>query len=282
MNSLGRLHALEQLPPETTVVYAAKAQEQAVNYQFMPIVLRSLGLRNPIIVTEDALRFEVLHTAPELFGECRGGRGEATFYDWIDRCWPVLSPPDPDSRIYVTRRGLGPQAGRFACEEFLERLLEAEGYEIYSPEAHPIRHQIETFQRAGKLIFAEGSALHLFSLVRQPNQFSAVIHRRKALPEVMRAQMADRSGHPTVAIDTVAEFWWSSRRGEHLSVSILNFDQLREELIAVGLIHGRNWQTPAADVVASSLREGLAPGEEIMDSADRAEWLKKFRKARRK
>jgi hypothetical protein len=62
----------------------------------------------------------------------------------------------------------------------------------------------------------------------------------------------------------------------------LDFDQLREKLIAAGLIHGRNWQTPAADVVAASLREGLAPGEEIMDSADRAEWLKQLRMARRK
>lgn len=282
LNALGRLWALEGLPPETVIVYAAKPLSRTPGYAVVPAILRGLGLSNPVVVTEGAVRFETLHTAEERFGECHGGTGLPEFYDWIDRRWPPVGKPDPDRKIYVTRSGLGPKAGRYACEDHLEALLAAEGYQIYRPEAHDVLHQVQTFQAAGKLIFAEGSALHLFALIRQPGQVSAVIHRREALPEVMLAQMADRPGTPTTALNAVQALWWPPQRGEHLGLSELNFDALHDGLVAWGLISGSGWQAPSPAQVKRSLAAGLAPGEQLMNTGQRAGWLKTQREARRK
>jgi len=282
LNSLGRLWALDGLPVQTTLVFAAKPQAKPPDHAIVAAILRALGLHHPILITETAMRFESLHTAEERFGECRGGTGTAQFYDWIDSRWPAPTKPDPERKIYVTRTGLGPQAGRYACEDHLEALLQAEGYTIYRPEAHDIRHQVQTFQTAGKLIFAEGSALHLFALIRRPGQISAVIQRRTALPAVMTAQMADRAGAATVAINAVSAEWWPPRRGDHLGLSVLDFPHLRDRLADLGLIRGTNWITPTEAQVQASLAAGLAPGDTLMTTGQRADWLKTQREARRK
>ncbi|NEX47484.1 glycosyltransferase family 61 protein [Rhodobacter sp. ETT8] len=282
LNALGRLWALEGLPEQTLIVYAAKPQARAPDYRVVPAVLRGLGLRNPVMVTEGALRFEQLHCAEERFGECHGGTALPGFYDWLDRRWTPSGAPDPEQKVYVSRSGLGPAAGRFACEDHLETLLEAEGYRIYRPEAHDIAHQVRTFQGAGKLIFAEGSAVHLFALLRQPGQISAVIHRRERLPDVMLAQMADRPGAPTRAINAVRALWWPPQRGEHLGLSVLDFAALGEELAALGLISGQGWHPPTEAQLAASLAAGLAPGERLMTPDERSDWLKTQREARRK
>lgn len=277
LNSLGRLWALEHLPPQTTLLYAAKPQARAAEFSVVPAILASLGIHNPILVTESGLSIDTLYTAEERFGECLNGTGTPAFYEWIDRKWPASTRPDPKDCIYVTRSGLGPSAGRYACEDHLEALLAAEGYSIFAPEAHSVAEQVARFQRAGKLIFAEGSALHLFSLVRRPGQISAVIHRRDALPEVMVRQMADRAGVPTVPINAVRETWWPPERGDHLGRSVLDFAHLRDGLVAAGLIGGKGWTMPSDESIQTSLRAGLAEGERIMTSEERKDWLRERR-----
>lgn len=277
LNALGRLWALEHLPPETTLVYAAKPQARPPSFAVLPAILASLGLSHRILVTETAMSFDALYTAEERFGEVFDGRGCPEFYDWLDTRWPASAPPDPDNRLYVTRSGLGPAAGRYACEDHLEALLAAEGYRIFAPEAHSIAEQIAAFQAAGRLIFAEGSALHLFALLRRPGQISAVIHRREALPEVMQVQMADRPGTPTLAINAVSELWWPPQRGDHLGLSVLDFDLLGQALRASGLIEGAGWRAPDKAAEMHSLQLGLAPNEKLMTGAERAKWLKALR-----
>lgn len=282
LNGLGRLPWLDDLPPMTTLVYAGKVGVSLHDYSQLPRILRAFGVLNPVVVIEDNLRMSEVYTARELFGESLEGRALPGFYDWIDRQVPSLAAPDPDDRIYVTRSAMGPKAGRYVCEDHLEKLLIAEGYRIYAPEAQPLADQIATFQRAGRLIFAEGSAVHLFALLRQPGQISAVIQRRPSLPEIMQNQMADRAGTPTVAINTVTDLWWRPDRAEHKGLSVLDFDLMRDQLVAAGLITGRGWAAPSQSALDQSLRAGLEAGESLIPDADRAEWMKNHRRNRRK
>lgn len=282
LNALGRLWALDELPAQTTLVFAARPMARRVDHRMLALVLRGLGLAQPVVVAETPLWFETLHLAEERFGEARDGRGEAAFYNWIDSRWPAPAPPDPKQKLYVTRTGLGPQAGRYACEDHLERMLAQEGYEIFAPEAHPVAEQVRRFQAAGKLIFAESSALHLFALVRRPGQVSAVVQRRGDLPAIMAAQMADRPGQPTRAINAISELWWPPMRGEHLGLSVLDFARLRAALADMGLVSARSWPEPDRGDVAASLRAGLAEGQEIMDAEARAGWLAQHRKTRKR
>ena len=191
-------------------------------------------------------------------------------------------PPDPAISVYVTRTALGPEAGRFACEDHLETLLAQQGYQIFVPEQHSIAEQVAMFQRAGRLIFAEGSAVHLFSLVRRPGQISAVIHRRPELPAVMLAQMADRAGEPTRAVNVIADVFWPPRRGDHLGLSVLDFAALGRELAAMGLIDAQGWLAPSEAMVQASLRAGLKEGDPLLTRAERAGWLRQLREKKGK
>ncbi len=283
LNAMGRLWALEDLPPETVILFAAKPISGQPGYGFVPVLMRALGLPNPVMITHGNVICEALHTAEERFGESRGGTGTDAFYDWLDRRWPAAAPPDPERRVYVTRSRLGQATGRFACEDHLEALLAAEGYEIYAPETHPLAHQIATFQSAGRLVFAEGSALHLFALVRRPGQLSAVILRRPELPEVMHRQMADRAGTPTLPLTAIREIWWPPLRGEHLSLSVLDVPALGTQLAQAGLIEGGDrWADPPRAQIEASLCAGLKPGEALVSDAERPAWLRALRQARRR
>lgn len=281
LNSLGRLWALDNLPPETTIVFAAKQVKRAVSYDGLCAIIRALGLRNPIAVTKQPAHFEELHLAEERFGETVGVTGTAEFYDWIDRRWPPAAPPAPKRKIYVTRSGLGPNAGRYAGEDHLERLLVAQGYEIYSPEQHGISEQVKTYQSAGRLVFAEGSALHLFALIRQPSQAYAVVQRRKELPKGLLRQMKERDGPAPQFIDAIAETWWPPHRGEHLGKSVLDFDHLFEALSQGGFVSKSGWWTaPSRDDVEASLRAGLEPGQDVMPYDIWRSWKQDLRHGR--
>lgn len=281
VNSLGRLWALRDLPAETVIIYSAKPVRYRVSFGSLSSILRSLGINNPISVLLTPARFEELHLAEELFGESCEGPSFPEYYDWIDRCWPAQAPPDPDRKIYVTRSGMGPEAGRFACEDHLERLLVAQGYEIYAPERHSLGHQVETYQSAGRLIFAESSALHLFAMVRRPTQYCAVIQRRPDLPELIARHLTERNENPVKFINVVTKTWWHPQRGAHLGKSVLDFDQLGIELAHGGFVSGKTWDSPTRAQLDSSLRAGLAPGEEIMSDSEREQWLHAFRQRKR-
>lgn len=94
------------------------------------------------------------------------------------------------------------------------------------------------------------------------------------LPAIMQAQMVDRQGQPTVAINAITELWWPPQRGDHLGLSVLDFAQLRVALQAAGLITGQGWSAPDGAAVAASLRAGLEPGQDVMTTEHRAEWLR--------
>lgn len=281
LNSLGRLYALDQLAPETTLIFAAKPMHGPNPLKILPSILRSMSINNPLLITDSAMFFEELYTTPEIFGECLGGTGSEPFYDWLDSRW-FRHRLQPGKKVYLTRTALGPKYGRFACEDHLETLLAAEGYEIIAPETLPLSEQIRVMQSAENLIVSEGSALHLFALLRQPGQISAVIQRRTSLPAVMEAQMRDRPGTPTVAINAVEKTLWPPQRGNHLGVALLNFYKLRADLVAAGLITGQNWSDPTEDQMNKSLVAGLDEGETLMTEEERNKWIYDIRVKRKK
>ena len=280
LNSLGRLWSLTHLPKHTTIFFTHKTQKKQTSYHFAPSILRALGLENPIVISSEVFRFEELHTAPEIFGEVHGGKGEKAFYEWIDRRWPATEKPDPNRKLYVSRSALT-NSGRFACEDFLEQLLVRDGYEIYYPEQHPLTHQVAKIQAAGSLVFAEGSALHLFGLIRQPDQLAAVINRRNSPPEVMMAQMTDRIGVPPVSINAVKELFMPPRRGEHLTVSVLDFEKLRSDLINAKMLSpAAFWDEPSKEQLEASLNAYLQEGEKMMTEQEHHIWLREWRRAK--
>jgi len=68
----------------------------------------------------------------------------------------------PGRPTYVSRAGM---ATGFAGESYLETLLVQAQVNVFRPEAHGIRRQLDTYCRSGQLLFGEGSALHGLQLL---------------------------------------------------------------------------------------------------------------------
>lgn len=277
-NSIGRLWALEHLPDDLTLVFTPKRRAHEEFYPFIKPVLEMLGLQNRVRIIAEPTNFDAVYTACDLFGERYGGLGSTEFYSWIDERLPAHMPIRPHRSIYVTRRQLGEGNGRYACEDYLESLLRVEGYEIYSPEKQSLKDQVSTYQSAERLIFSEGSALHLFALVRRPEQRVALIQRRSLLPGLISKQMNNRPGLPVVQIDAIREVFWPPLRSDHLSVSLLDFDRLGAALRENGFIGTiATWQKPSPEQESSSLMAGREVHERMLNLTERKTFLKELR-----
>ncbi|MDX8350074.1 glycosyltransferase 61 family protein [Cognatiyoonia sp. IB215446] len=278
INATGRLWALDSVPDDVTLIFTPKKRPSKHFYPFVQPVLDLLGIKNPWRIIREPTRFEEIYTASDQFGERYDGRGSPIFYDWFDGRLLTRHQPEAGGKLYVSRSGLGAGAGRYACEDYLEELLTVEGYQIYHPEKDDLPTQIAAYQKAEHLIFAEGSALHLFAMVRQPSQKVSVIQRRAALPPLIQVQMNDRPGPDVLEINAIREIFWPPIRADHMSVCLLDFSQLGATLAAGGFISGRNgWQNPDNDVETTSLNAGIKASEKMLNAQERRVFLKEYR-----
>lgn len=87
---------------------------------------------------------------------------------------PAKFPP----RLAVLRGHLGSGHGRCFAESWLGRQLEACGYTYFRPETHSIADQANAYVHAERIIFSEGSAIHLFDLLPPVKAHIAVLNRR--------------------------------------------------------------------------------------------------------
>jgi hypothetical protein len=280
--SIGRLWALEHLPSGTRLLYMPRKAAFLPRYPHLEPILRLFGIEAPPVLVDGPLEIAETYTATDLFGERYEGAGSPEFFDWIDR----TLPPGPEAhgarKLYVTRSRLGPDVGRFCCEDLLESLLAEAGYEIFAPEEHSLSSQIAVYRAASYLVFSESSALHLFGLVRRPNQRVAIIQRRHALPLLIENQLRARTGEEIAAIDAIDAVWWRPVWADNSAIVTLDFARLRDALREAGLLPpGTAWRLPTAEETARSLRWGLVEGEALMTDEERAVWVTKNRAERR-
>jgi len=108
-----------------------------------------------------------------------------------------------------------------------------------------IRDQIAAYNAADYLVFADGSALHLYALVAKPEQRAFVIWRRK-VNSVFTWQVETFGGPRLGGKSCVKELW--VRDHEPIETvqgkAVLNFPILRTQLIEAGMIGGATWQYP--------------------------------------
>lgn len=282
LNSLGRLWALDQLPPETTLLYTTRRPSHPEKFPHLQPMLDLLGIKNKVMIRRSPTRFECLYTAADLYGARYIGHGHPAYFNWLDSRMPPVGPVDMKRRVYVTRSRLGPTFGRYANEDHLEELLVAEGYEIFAPEEHSLADQFELYQTAGQLIFAESSSLHIFAMVRRPEQKVAVIQRRDPLPPLIENQLVARPGSEPIKINAIRRVFWPPVRRKNTSVALLDFSTIKKELVQAGFIHmDAIWPLPDEDAETTSVNAGLAPGESMLDEAGRKKFLKEFREKKR-
>ena len=145
-------------------------------------------------------------------------------------------------KIYVSRSLLSGNEGGFLGESYVEERLKDEGYVILHPQTLPIRHQFAAYAAADHLIFAEGSALHLYALIARPEQKVFII-RRRPMGIVFDWQLASFGARLPVGSSHIRGFHIAERDGIDLlrAQAQLDMTSLAAELHEEGFISKADW-----------------------------------------
>lgn len=158
-------------------------------------------------------------------------------------------------RVYVSRSRLNPRDGGFMLETAIEDNLRAEGYEILHPQELSVKEQVIAYNAADRLIFAEGSALHLYALVAKPTQKVFMIWRRR-INDFFGWQIGTFGGPAVQGTPCLSELWIPQIDGGGTvrGRALLDFAQLKAQLVDADFIDGAAWKSPDA----AAQMEGLA------------------------
>lgn len=234
----------------------------------------------PMRLVAASARFEHL-AMPEqiLFGA--EGTGEADNAAYLAMLRGMREAPGiPDGlvlpRLYVSRRRLPETHGAYLFEDLLEENLAAEGYAILYPERLPVAAQVAAYASAQRLIFAEGSAVHLAIGQIDPATPVAVIARREPVAASLlrdiraaglrRAAVISAIRGAVVALDVPR----MTAGAAFSALALLDMAQLRDALVSAGLCRGEGWRLPsdgeteARIAAALATRRRLMPGKRVL------------------
>jgi hypothetical protein len=179
------------------------------------------------------------------------------------RASPLVQPAAGAESLYVSRRLLNGKGG-IMFEGLIERNLAAEGYTIVHPETLSVPEQLGLYAGARRLIFAEGSALHLATACLDPNDKVAIVARRQPIGHDLRRWLA-ASGvrDPTIvqAIRGAISFTVDGRisdRERPTALAVLHLARVRNQLARAGFCKGADWQIPTEDEMQARIAEVLA------------------------
>jgi FkbM family methyltransferase len=182
--SVTRLWALEHIDQSefAGVLFVPKnpTTEEAERPKFHEDFLRLMGCTLPIKEAFKPLQPDELVIPGQGFGLGEISRGTPQFLEAMALRFAKDIAAEGPEKLYISRSKLGPQRGALLGESLLEKHLEAEGYEIFHPQEHPLDVQIARYRAAKKVIAAEGSALHLYAFAGGPETQVAMILRRKS------------------------------------------------------------------------------------------------------
>ena len=217
--SIGRLWAGALAPDAPILFLPERLSFTDIPGHFRDLAL-CLGVRNPLRLMTGPARCDRLLVPQEACNLDLRPCTTPFFRHWLATARPAPQAMDgPD--IYVSRSRLPLDNGQYLQEPALERALEACGYLILYPEQMGIPAQLDAYARARRLIFADGSAAHLWSFVARPEQKAAVVLRRPRDRKFARWFRSFDAAPPTYLDRGLADFW---RRGEGPSRSIALLD----------------------------------------------------------
>lgn len=263
--SLGRLWALQAVQGKVDgLVFVPKreAQDDGVELEMQAFHRLFFDLAKvdvPIRILNRPTRVELLEVPGQGFGIGPMAAGTAVFRSFMAERFARDVAPVGSGRLYISRSGLSAQRGGILWEKRLEQLLEAEGYEIYHPQQHPLADQIARYKGARQIVALDGSALHLAAMTGMRDQQVAVIKRRDShASDTIVTHLAAFLGIVPDVIDVILQDWVRSdrKRADRFSIGELDFGALGRELGAKGYIDGGdNWPSLTPDEALSAIRD---------------------------
>lgn len=185
------------------------------------------------------------------------GPNRAFFRSRVDALGPAQTPLP--KRVFLSRSAL-PRAdaqARFVLEGVFDENLAAEGFAVIHPETMPIRDQLRLYRDADDLVFAEGSAFHLYILAARAGQRVFNLWRRKRKHPVFARQL-DSFGGPPLLGDSHVQKMFMRRDAPNVparALSLVDFAALGADLESHGLITGRHWRIPSPAQIQRDVTE---------------------------
>ncbi|TXN07169.1 glycosyltransferase family 61 protein [Methylobacterium sp. WL103] len=221
---------------------------------YMIEFIKHISILTKVIIIREPARFETL-LVPDQIAHSRIGfiYGHPVVQALFAKL-PVPAVQGP-RKIYVSRSKLTVEAG-IICEGVLEENLTRDGYEIIHPQELSILDQIGLYRQAETLIFAEGSALHLFALFVRPDQRVTIV-RRRPMSVVFDWQLMSFGCVPAYSPPCIRRLWSPERDKNSLwrARAELDFCALRGQLSEAGFVSAAEWRGPTTDEVTADLFE---------------------------
>jgi Glycosyltransferase 61 len=229
--SLGRLWA-QEIAPDAPILFIPETQRVTELPGYLVELARVLGVANPLHLIEQSVVCDNLLVPQDICNLAYRPPATKFFREWLARRRPPTRV-ELKGRIYVSRSKLSSYHGHYLQERSIEEALTANGYDVFHPQEHSIMRQTEVLSTAKHLIFADGSAAHLWSLVAQKGQEVAVILRRPRDREFARWFRTLDCGPLNYLDFGIADFW---RRGEGSgrSVALLDLQMVWNRLRVLG------------------------------------------------
>ncbi|KUF09289.1 glycosyltransferase 61 family protein [Pseudoponticoccus marisrubri] len=267
VESTGRLWALPGLPEGVDgVLFVPKNPgSELAPTGFHNDFLALAGVSRVFLATAP-VRPETLYVPGQGFGLGRIVDGTDHCRRFFRHGFARSVAPDGPERLFISRSRLGRGRGKLLCEDWLDRALQAEGYEVFHPQDHDLRTQIARYKAARQVIGTEGSALHLFAMVARPKQQLAVVARRvsTATGFILR-HVRSFGGIEPLLVNTIRREWVpEGESAARLRMSELDFAAAQAALAAGGFVaEPAGWSAPNADALARARKEAsdtpLAP-----------------------
>lgn len=235
------------------------AYEKILKRRYVADILERLGIPGDHQVVSEPLRPARLFVSSQLMmNASRHIGGHAAYRSFVRRL-ATEAATDEGRRIYVSRAGVD-SGGRFVGEEAIEAAFAAAGWTVLRPERLGIAEQIVAYETARELVFAEGSALHLFALVARPDQRVGILSRRVPPKDKFEVQLRAHGVREVATMDAVGALLLPTRRGadgaprpvpRKDAEALLDPARLEAALVEHGFIEPGSWRTPSAEWFAA-------------------------------
>lgn len=160
--------------PELPLVWAGAHDWQTAEFRpWQQEILELLGLRNPVVIAADPIRFGRLHV-PDV-----GYRYDDTFHPQHARfLGRYVGPPQQSgTRLWLSRSQVGTDVRDLNAAATERRLTEA-GWRVTDPGRSTVREQLDQLSRAEVVAGEEGSAFHTLMLLQDLSDKRFVVFRR--------------------------------------------------------------------------------------------------------
>ncbi|WP_334019771.1 glycosyltransferase 61 family protein [Alteromonas sp. S015] len=259
VESITRIWASTILADVDSLVFYKREKRRGIP-TFVEDFISLFSGKIPISIVEEPTEFETLFVPNQLGIERSGvfihhAAVESNVTNLLETIRSSVKGKLYPEKVYVSRSQLSGREGTFVGEKIIEQNLKRQGYYVIYPEKMSVFEQLQYYVSAKKIIFADGSAYHLFAIVVEETQDVFVIWRRKKHSD-FDFQLLSKTNKRSKGEPYLKGYWKAAGLPVVSSTQISELDcsRLKMALIKNGFVDGSTkWDTPEKSLVSKEV-----------------------------